>query len=199
MEILAPAGGFDSLIAAVQNGADAVYVGGSRFSARKNAANFDNGELIRAVDYCHLRGVKLYVALNILIKETELDEARRYLEFIREIGADAAIVQDLSVIAMMGGFDDLRLHASTQMTVCSADGVTALSRLGAARVVLSRELSLDEIKKISKNTGTETEVFVHGALCMSYSGQCLMSSIIGGRSGNRGACAQPCRLPYTLC
>ncbi len=201
MEILSPAGDFDSLIAAVQNGADAVYVGGNDFSARKSAKNFDDEELKRAINYCHLRDVKLYVACNTLIKEQELSDAFRFLEKIYKNGADAVIVQDLGLSSLINKYlPEMPLHISTQMTVTSTDGVNVLAKeFGAKRVVLSRELSFDEIAKIKKNTKTELEVFCHGALCMSYSGQCLFSSIIGARSGNRGACAQPCRLSYSLC
>lgn len=200
MEILSPAGDFESLIAAVQNGADAVYVGGSDFSARKSAKNFNNEELERAIDYCHLRGAKLYVACNTLIKEQELDSACEFLADIYEMGADSVIVQDLGLISLISSqLPDFPIHASTQMTVHSKDGVNVLAEnFGVKRVVLSRELSYDDIAKIRENTKTELEVFVHGALCMSYSGECLFSSVLGGRSGNRGGCAQPCRLSYTL-
>lgn len=199
MEILAPAGDFKCLEAAISAGADAVYVGGSKFSARKSAANFDNYELLKAVDFCHLNGAKIYVAVNILVKDSELKDALSFLEYIREIGADAVIVQDLGLMAAAkSSLSDLKINASTQLTVHSTDGVKKAEELGAKRVVLARETSLEEIKKIKKETKAELEVFAHGALCMSYSGQCLMSSIIGARSGNRGACAQPCRLPYTL-
>ena len=199
MEILAPAGNFECLKAAISGGADAVYVGGKAFSARKNAANFDNDELKSAVDFCHKFGAKIYVALNILIKENEMGDALSFLEFVREIGTDAVIMQDLGLIsAARENFPDLKINASTQLTVHSTDGVKMMEKLGASRVVLARETSLSDIAEIKKNTKAELEAFVHGALCMSYSGQCLFSSIIGGRSGNRGACAQPCRLPYRL-
>ncbi len=200
MEILSPAGDFESLIAAVQNGADAVYVGGSDFSARKNAKNFDDYELERAIDYCHLRGVKLYVACNTLIKEQELPQSLDFLAKIYEIGADSVIIQDLGLCHILHEqLPDFPVHASTQMTVTSTDGVNVLAKnFGVKRVVLGRELSFDEIAEIRKGTKTELEVFVHGALCMSYSGECLFSSVLGGRSGNRGGCAQPCRLSYTL-
>lgn len=200
MEILSPAGDFESLVAAVQNGADAVYVGGSDFSARKSAKNFDDDELNKAIDYCHLRGTKLYVACNTLIKEQELNSALEFLSKIYEMGADSVIVQDLGLISVISKqLPDFPIHASTQMTVHTSDGVNVLAdNFGVKRVVLSRELSYDDIAEIRKNTKAELEVFVHGALCMSYSGECLFSSVIGGRSGNRGACAQPCRLPYTL-
>ncbi len=199
MELLAPAGEFDSLVMAVLNGADAVYAGGNMFSARKSAKNFDLSELDRAVDYCHLRGAKLYLAVNTLIKEFELSDLLKYLEEIYKIGVDAVIVQDLGVLRLIKKYlPDLPINASTQMSVNTSGGVLELEKLGVKRVVLSREVSAEEIKKIRQKTKAELEIFVHGALCMSYSGQCLMSSILGGRSGNRGACAQPCRLPYTL-
>ncbi|MBR2499949.1 MAG: U32 family peptidase [Clostridia bacterium] len=201
MEILSPAGDFNSLIAAVQNGADAVYVGGSNFSARKSAKNFDDDELKKAIDYCHLRDVKLYVACNTLMKENELKDAFSFLETIYKNGADAVIVQDLGLSRLLSEYlPEMPLHISTQMTVTSADGVNVLAeKFGAKRVVLARELSFSEIKKIKEETKAELEVFCHGALGMSYSGQCLFSSVIGGRSGNRGGCAQPCRLSYSLC
>ncbi|MBQ3226355.1 MAG: U32 family peptidase, partial [Clostridia bacterium] len=199
MELLAPAGEFDSLVMAVQNGANAVYVGGTMFSARKNAVNFDFPELTRAVDYCHLRGVKLYLAVNTLVKEFELSDLCNYLEEIYRIGVDAVIVQDFGVLSLVRRcLPELSVNASTQMTVNTAEGVRELETLGVSRVVLARELSKEDISSIRSKTTAELEVFVHGALCMSYSGQCLMSSMLGGRSGNRGACAQPCRLPYTL-
>ena len=201
MEILSPAGDFESLKAAVQNGANAVYVGGADFSARKSAKNFNNEELKSAIDYCHLRDVKLYVACNTLIKEQELSDCVDFLEKIYVMGADSVIVQDLGIIKLLyENLPDFPIHASTQMTVHSSSGVNVLNEnYGVKRVVLSRELSYDEIAEIKKNTKAELEVFVHGALCMSYSGQCLFSSVLGGRSGNRGGCAQPCRLPYSLC
>lgn len=201
MEILSPAGDFEALKAAVQNGADAVYVGGSDFSARRSAKNFDDEELQRAIDYCHLRNVKLYVACNTLIKEQEIKSACEFLEKIYTYGADSVIVQDLGLANLINTYlPELPIHASTQMTVTSSNGVNALKEyFGAKRVVLARELSFEEIKNIRENTDTELEVFVHGALCMSYSGQCLFSSVLGGRSGNRGGCAQPCRLSYSLC
>lgn len=199
MELLAPAGNFDSLMMAVQNGADAVYVGGNMFSARRAALNFDEKELARAADYCHLRSAKLYLAVNTLIKEQELDDLCRYLETIYPLGIDAVIVQDMGVLRTLRHcMPQLAINASTQMTVTDSKGVRELEKLGVKRVVLSRELSAKDIAAIRAETKAELEVFVHGALCMSYSGQCLMSSMLGGRSGNRGACAQPCRLPYTL-
>ncbi len=199
MELLSPAGDFESLKTAVKCGADAVYVGGPFFSARKNAKNFTKEELVKALNFCHLRGVKLYVACNILIKEAEMPLVLSYAKWLIEIGTDGIIVQDLGLFSAISKMsEEIKINASTQMTVCSADGVNLLEELGADRVVLARELSETEIKSIRQKTNLELEVFVHGALCISWSGQCLMSSIIGGRSGNRGACAQPCRLPYTL-
>ena len=199
MELLSPAGNFESLIMAVQNGADAVYVGGSLFSARSSAKNFDREELRNAVDYCHLRGVKLYLACNTLVKETEIGQLCEYLAFLWQIGVDSAIVQDWGVLKLLrDNLPEFPVHASTQMTIHNSGGVKALERAGVKRVVLARECGKKEIAAIRKQTSAELEIFVHGALCMSYSGQCLMSSLIGGRSGNRGGCAQPCRLPYTL-
>ncbi len=199
IELLAPAGDMNSLYAAVQTGADAVYIGGSHFSARANAANFDDDSIINAIDYCHKYGVKIYITLNILIKEKELEEALQYVKFLYTSGADALIIQDTGMAFLIRkNFPDFELHASTQMTVHNGDGAGFLVSKGFKRIVLSRELSLKEIEHISKKPGIETEIFIHGALCICYSGQCLMSSLIGGRSGNRGRCAQPCRLPYTI-
>jgi len=199
MELLSPAGDFASLITAVKSGADAVYIGGKRFSARKNATNFTDEELLAAVDFCHLHQVKLYVTLNILVKQAEFYDALSYAAYLAQIGVDGIIVQDLGLMRAISNMcDTVGLNASTQMTICSKEGVDFVSRLGAKRVVLARELSEKEIKSIKEKTDTELEVFVHGALCMSWSGQCLLSSIIGARSGNRGLCAQPCRLSYTL-
>ncbi len=199
MEILAPAGSYNALIAAVQSGADAVYIGGSKFSARQSAKNFSSEEMKKWVDYCHIRGVAVHVAANILIKEKEREEFLAYVAELNEMGIDALIIQDIGMAKIIKDmFPDLPLHASTQMTAASLDAVKFLCEQGFSRVVLSRELSFEEIKEICKNSDVEIEVFVHGALCMCYSGQCLMSSIIGARSGNRGMCAQPCRLPYEL-
>lgn len=199
MELLSPAGDFESFITAVKNGADAVYIGGPSFSARKNAKNFTEEEIKKAVDYAHLRGVKVYVALNILIKQEELNAAVLYAKRLIEMGVDGIIVQDLGMLKCIRKLsDEVKINASTQMTICSSDGVNLLKELGADRVVLARELSQKEISAIREKTDVELETFVHGAICISYSGQCLMSSVIGGRSGNRGACAQPCRLKFTL-
>jgi len=199
IELLAPGGSMESMYAAVQSGCDAIYMGGSKFSARAYANNFGDEELIKAVDYCHLYGVKVYIALNTLIKENEMVEALEYAKFLYTIGVDALIIQDVGLFALIKAhMPDFEIHASTQMTIHNGEGALFLRDLGFKRIVLSRELSLNEISYISTDLGIETEVFVHGALCISYSGQCLMSSIIGGRSGNRGRCAQPCRLPYTI-
>lgn len=198
LEILAPAGSFESMKAAVHAGADAVYMGGSRFGARAYAKNPEQDLLLQAIDYAHLYGVRLYLTVNTLLKERELtQELYDYLLPYYEHGLDAVIVQDLGVMkAIRGWFPDLPVHASTQMTLCGTGGVKLLKEAGAERVVLSRELSLREIEEIHKNVEIEIECFVHGALCYCYSGQCLFSSILGGRSGNRGRCAQPCRLSY---
>ncbi|MEW6181903.1 MAG: DUF3656 domain-containing protein [Bacillota bacterium] len=198
-ELLAPAGSREALVAAVQNGADAVYLGGRSFNARRQAPNFHPAELERAIAYAHIRGVKVYVTINTIVADTEMEEAARFLRFIYEAGADAAIIQDLGILRLAQAVvPELVLHASTQMTVHNAGGAALVKKAGVKRLILARELSLKEIELIKKETGIETEVFVHGALCVCYSGQCLMSSFIGGRSGNRGLCAQPCRLPYVL-
>lgn len=198
-ELLAPAGNAVSLHAAVQSGADAVYIGGPKFNARQSADNFSVGDIKKYADYCHLYGVDLHVALNTLIKEKELNSLIDYAYELNDAGADALIIQDIGAAKLIKqAIPDMTLHASTQMTVTSLDGVKYLEDMGFSRVVLARELSKNEIEKICKGAKAEIEVFVHGAICMCYSGQCLMSSIIGGRSGNRGRCAQPCRLPYSL-
>ena len=199
IELLAPAGSMESLYAAVQNGADAIYIGGNKFSARAYASNFNEEEMLKAITYCHLYNVKVYVTINILIKEEEIAEAVEYVKFLYEIGIDALIIQDLGLAQLITkNFPDFEIHASTQMTVHNGEGASFLKELGFKRIVLARELSLKEIEHISKDLMIETEIFIHGALCICYSGQCLMSSIIGGRSGNRGRCAQPCRLPYEI-
>lgn len=199
IELLAPAGSIESLYAAVQAGADAVYLGGSKFSARAYASNFDDENMIKAVQYCHLYNVKVYITINTILKEKELYEALQYAKFLYEIGVDALIIQDVGFASLVKKhLPKFELHASTQMTIHNAEGALFLRNLGFRRIVLSRELSIAEIGYISNDLGVETEIFVHGALCVCYSGQCLMSSMIGGRSGNRGRCAQPCRLPYTI-
>ncbi len=199
VELLAPAGNFECLVAAVQSGADAVYFAGKSFGARNFADNFDRDELKKSVDYCHLRGVRAYVTVNTLVLDAEMNELCDYLRFLSVTGVDAIIVQDMGVLELAKKIvPDLPIHASTQMTIHNIEGVRFLEEMGVKRVVLSRELSVREIREISENTSAELEVFIHGALCMSYSGQCLFSSMIGGRSGNRGKCAQPCRLPYSI-
>ena len=199
MELLSPAGNYECLVSAVRAGADAVYIGGASFSARRNAKNFTDEEIAAACDFCHLRSVKLYVAVNILIKETEFKEAVAYIKRLIELGVDGIIIQDLGLLDTVRKMSsDILINASTQMTIGSAEAVETAKLLGADRVVLARELGLKEIKSIKEKTDIELETFVHGALCMCWSGQCLISSIIGGRSGNRGLCAQPCRLNYTL-
>ena len=196
-ELLAPAGDMECLYAAVAAGADAIYVGGKRFGARAFAKNFDMDELALAVRYCHVHGVKLYVTLNTLIEDKEMAEAVEYAAELYRIGIDALIVADLGVISAIRRYvPDLELHASTQMSVHNSLGVTEAANLGATRVVVARELSLENIKSVVDNSPAEIEVFLHGALCVCHSGQCLFSSMVGGRSGNRGECAQPCRLPF---
>ena len=199
VEILAPAGSFDSMKAAVAAGADAVYMGGSRFGARAYADNPDEKGLLEAIDYVHLHGRRLYMTVNTLFKEDELEELENYMRPYCDRGLDGVIVQDLGALAFMRRhFPGLELHSSTQMTVTSVYGARMMKEMGCSRVVTAREMSLEEIRRIHDETDIEIESFVHGALCYCYSGQCLMSSLIGGRSGNRGRCAQPCRLPYTV-
>lgn len=199
VEILAPAGSWESMAAAINAGADAVYMGGSRFGARAYADNPEEDRFLEAIDYAHLHGCRLYMTVNTLVKERELDEVGDFLVPYYERGLDAVIVQDLGVFAYIRKrFPDLPIHASTQMTVTGYHGARILKELGASRVVTARELSLEEIAKIRDEVDIEIESFVHGALCYCYSGQCLLSSLIGGRSGNRGRCAQPCRLPYEV-
>lgn len=198
-ELLAPAGNLEILKGVIESGADAVYVGGSMFGARAYANNFTEEELLEAIDFAHLRGVKVYLTVNTLIKNSELSKLYDYLLPYYKRGLDAVIVQDIGVVkAIHEYFPSMEIHTSTQMTVTGADGVRFLSQFGVTRVVMAREVSLAEMKRIHEETGMELEAFVHGALCYSYSGQCLFSSILGGRSGNRGRCAQPCRLPYTV-
>ncbi len=199
VELLAPAGSREALIAAVESGANAVYMAGNQFGARAYANNFDEDGLKEAIRFAHLRDVLINITVNTIVDDEEIPALKEYLLFLREAGADAILVQDLGVARIAREIvPDMPLHASTQMTVHSLEGVLALQELGFTRVVLSRELSLKEIAHICANCDVEIEVFMHGALCVCYSGQCLMSSMIGGRSGNRGRCAQPCRLPYTL-
>ncbi len=198
-ELLSPVGDFECLKAAVQNGANSVYLGASSFNARARATNFGNEELLEAIKYAKLRNVSVHLTLNTLIKNEEFENAVNLAIDAYNLGVDAIIVQDLGLASyLLENYPEIPLHASTQMTVHNLDGVHQLEKLGFSRVVLSRELSISEIEYIRKNTNLELEVFIHGALCISYSGQCLLSSMIGGRSGNRGLCAQPCRLPYEL-
>lgn len=199
IELLAPAGTYESFLAAVENGANAVYMGGKLFNARANATNFDIEELRKIVEYAHLRNVKIHITMNTLLDDNELKDALSFAYELYEIGVDALIIQDLGLASIIHKhIPDFQIHASTQLSTHTLEGVEELAKLGFSRVVLARELSIEEIKYICENTSTEIEVFAHGALCVSYSGQCLMSSMIGDRSGNRGKCAQPCRLPYKL-
>ncbi len=197
MELLLPAGSPESLAAAIDGGADSVYMGGSRFGARAQAANFSEGQLRSAIGLLHSHGLKGYVTVNTLVKDAEMADALSYVSFLEEIGADAVIVQDKGLLQELQGFK-VPLHASTQMGVHNLEGVQWAEDNRISRVILARELSLEEIESISSRSSMELEVFVHGALCYSVSGQCLFSSILGGRSGNRGACAQPCRKSYHL-
>ena len=199
VEILAPAGSFDSMKAAVAAGADAVYMGGSRFGARAYAENPDEMGMLEAINYVHLHGCQLYMTVNTLVKEDEMDDLYDYLLPYYQAGLDAVIVQDMGVFSYIREhFPDLPVHASTQMTITGPEGAALMTRMGAVRIVTARELSLEEIRRIYQETGVEIESFVHGALCYCYSGQCLFSSLIGGRSGNRGRCAQTCRLPFDV-
>lgn len=196
-EILAPAGSFEALVAAVRCGANAVYLGGKALNARRNASNFSDEELKKAVDYCHKRNVKVYLTLNTLVGDEELETAYEAIKRACESYADALILQDIGVASLAKSVaPSMPLHASTQMSVQSIQGVRTLEKLGFSRIVLPRELSEKELASIASQTDAELECFVHGALCMCVSGQCLMSSFLGGRSGNRGLCAQPCRLPF---
>lgn len=198
-ELLAPAGDFEALKAAVQNGANAVYLAGKHFGARRYARNFSDEELVEAIKYCHVRDVAVYVTVNTLVLNHEFDLLKKYLDFLYVNDVDALLVQDMGVLSYIRqNYPDLDIHASTQMSAQTVEDVKFLASLGVKRVVLGREMSLDDIRRAGEETGVELEVFVHGALCISVSGQCLMSSMIGGRSGNRGSCAQPCRQKYML-
>lgn len=197
VELLSPAGNYECLVAAVQAGCNAVYLSGKMFGARSFAGNFDNEELIKAVNYCHLHMVKVYVTVNTIVLESEFEELDKYLAFLETINIDAVIVQDLGVLRLIKTkYPQLEVHASTQMNIFNENGALLLKELGVTRVVLARETPIEEVKKISKII--DTEVFIHGALCFSSSGNCLMSSVIGRRSGNRGKCAQPCRKIYSI-
>jgi len=201
-ELLAPAGSLDALKAAVNAGADAVYISGKKFGARKFANNFTDQEILEGLEYAKLRNVKIYVTVNTLIKDSQLNSALKYIFWLYKKGVDAVIIQDVGLASLCREIiPDLVLHASTQITIHNVQGVSWAANFGFRRVVLSRELEISEvenIKKISSASGIEIEIFGHGALCYSYSGQCLLSSFIGGRSGNRGVCAQPCRKGYEL-
>ena len=197
MELLSPAGGFDSLIAAVQTGADAVYMGFGAFNARRSAKNFTDEEFASAVSYCHLRGVRVFLTLNTLLTDRELAQAADALKKACAMGVDAILVQDWGLLTLAREIvPDVPLHASTQMSLFTLGGANEAAALGMERVVLARELNRDEVREICAGCPAEIEIFIHGALCMCYSGQCEMSAVVGERSGNRGACAQPCRLPY---
>ena len=199
VELLAPAGTKEAFLAAVENGANAVYLAGKRFGARAYASNFDEDEMAEVIRHAHLKNVQVHVAVNTIVDSDELPQLKEYLAFLYDVGADAVLLQDFGAVRVAKEVvPQLPLHASTQMTVHNLAGVRALEELGFSRVVLARELSIAEIRHICAESRAEIESFVHGALCVCYSGQCLMSSMIGGRSGNRGRCAQPCRLPYTL-
>ncbi|MDO5398077.1 MAG: DUF3656 domain-containing protein [bacterium] len=199
IELLAPAGNETALHAAVQSGADAVYIGGTKFGARHSAKNFTIDDIMKQTEYCHLYGVDVHVTVNTLIKEKELSEVVEYARELNSVGVDALIIQDMGAAELIHkALPDMQLHASTQMTVTSLEGVKYLEDMGFSRVVLARELNKKEIETICAGARAEIEVFAHGAICMCYSGQCLMSGILGGRSGNRGRCAQPCRLNYTM-
>ena len=199
LELLSPAGSPEAVIAAVQNGADAIYLGLGDFNARRGAKNFSAEEFEKAVRYCRVRGCKVYVTMNTLVNDREMAGALDLARFASDVGASAILVQDLGLLSVLKrAVPDIPLHASTQMSIHSLDGVKAAAAMGLERAVLARELSLDQIRYISRNSPIETEIFVHGALCFSHSGQCYMSSLIGRRSGNRGMCAQPCRMEYSL-
>ena len=199
VELLAPAGSFEALEAAIMCGADAIYLGGRQFGARAFASNFDNDEMVKAVNYAHLYGVKIYVTVNTLVNDEEVTSFLEYVTFLNSIGVDALIIQDLGMLHLLAAtYPNLELHASTQMHIHNLESLNKLKALGVKRAVLPRELSTSKIEELKKESGMDIEVFVHGALCVSYSGQCLMSSLIGGRSGNRGECAGSCRLPYQL-
>ena len=199
IELLSPAGNMDSLKAAIEGGADAVYLGGTLFGARAYAGNFNNGELKEAVRLCHLYGIKVYVTCNILVYEHEVEKFMNYIDFLHQISVDAVLIQDLGMLDLVHKtYPNLEIHASTQMHIHNLDGVLMANKLGCKRVVLARETSIDDIKDIINQTNVDIEVFAHGSLCVSYSGQCLFSSLIGNRSGNRGSCVGSCRLPYKV-
>ena len=198
-ELLLPAGCPTSAKAAITAGADAIYLGGKHFNARNNATNFSDMEIEAIIDFAALRGVKVYITVNTLYSDSELHRVGEFVWNMYKAGAAAFILQDIGLAHVLKNWlPEVELHASTQMTVHSTAGVNYMQKAGFSRVILSRELSMEEISEINENTTMQTEVFAHGALCVSYSGQCLLSSMVGGRSGNRGKCAQPCRLSYDL-
>ena len=199
LELLSPAGSPEAVIAAVQNGADAVYLGFGDYNARRGAKNFTGEEFEKAARYCRVRGCKVYATLNTLVNDREIEGAVRCARMAAKYGADGIIIQDVGLIRVLrDALPDLPLHASTQMSIHNLAGAEAAAQMGLTRVVLARELSLEQIRFITKNASVETEIFVHGALCFCHSGQCYMSALIGRRSGNRGMCAQPCRMQYSL-
>lgn len=199
VELLAPAGSWDNMVSAVMAGADAVYLGGIRFGARAFSSNFSDESIVKAIKYCHLYGVKVYVTVNTLIYDNEVDDFINYIRFLHKNNVDAILIQDIGMLDLVRKkFPNLEVHSSTQMHIHNLDGTLFMEKMGVKRVVLARETSVDEIKYIKENSNVELEVFVHGALCICYSGQCLMSSLIGGRSGNRGECAGSCRLNYDV-
>lgn len=199
VELLAPAGDQESLIAAIQNGADAIYLGGTLFNARAFAKNFDYEQLQWAIQYAHLRGVRIFVTLNTLYRDDEFTQLAEYVQYLYDIQVDALIIQDIGLFDFIRQhYPDFEIHISTQASIMNRYGAQYFEEKGASRIVLARENTLQEIKDVCQNTSLDVEIFVHGALCVCYSGQCLMSSFIGKRSGNRGACAQPCRLNYRL-
>ena len=199
VELLSPAGNFDALKGAINAGADAVYLGGKSYGARAYADNFTADEICEGIHYAHVFGRKIYLTVNTLIKEKELDDLYHFMLPFYEKGLDGVIVQDMGVLRFLRHyFPGLLLHASTQMTITGPEGAALLKEEGISRIVPARELSLDELISLKQRTGVEIEAFIHGAMCYCYSGQCLFSSLLGGRSGNRGRCAQPCRLPYQV-
>ena len=196
-ELLSPAGDFNTLMQVIHNGCDAVYLGGKKFGARKFASNFDNEEMIKAIRYCHLYGVKIYVTVNTIIYESEIDEVIDYIRFLHQNKVDAVIMQDIGLITLVRSkFPNLEIHSSTQLHTHNINQIRLLEELGIKRVVVAREMSIDEINNL--DTKLEIEAFIHGALCVCYSGQCLFSSLLLNRSGNRGECAGICRLPFSL-
>ncbi|MGN1182257.1 MAG: peptidase U32 family protein, partial [Faecalibacillus sp.] len=199
IELLAPAGSYEALVAAVQSGANAIYVGGLQFGARAFANNFDNETMKKAVEYCHLHDVLLYVTVNTLYSDEQFNELIEYITFLYCIGIDAFIVQDMGLFHLIKKyFPDIEIHMSTQASIKNLEGVKYFEKQNVDRVVLAREMNIQEISTIANQCDIDLEVFVHGAICMSYSGQCLMSSMLSKRSGNKGKCSQPCRLSYSL-